>query len=45
MMFITIDGLNWMKMVEEEDMTRNCSRDGDVFSIGYMVKACSYCLR
>jgi len=25
-MFITIYGLNWMKMVEE-DMSRNCSRD------------------
>jgi len=25
-MFITIYGLNWMKMVEA-DMTRNCSRD------------------
>ena len=26
MMSITIYGLNWMKMVEQ-DMTRNCSRD------------------
>jgi len=35
MMFITIYGLHWIKVVEE-DMTRNCSRDNLDLSAGNM---------
>jgi len=35
MMFLTIYGLNWMKVVEA-DMTRNCSRDDLDLTAGNM---------